>query len=86
VYLCVGFSPVPVVVSPKFQAYVRVFPSGSELLEPSKLIVSPRYTVYVPPAFAVGFLETKGLLSFLLPGNILYAVSPMPSLFASAPV
>src|SRR5688500_20293637 len=53
-YVCVGVGPVPVVPSPKFQAYDTMsFPSSVEP-EPSKAIGDPSMTVYGPPALATG--------------------------------
>src|SRR5690242_2771682 len=52
-YVFAGLTPVPVVPSPKVQAYVRgKLLSGS--LEPAPLNVTLASAAYGPPAFAVG--------------------------------
>jgi hypothetical protein len=53
-YVWLGLTPVPVVLSPKFHAYVRACPCGSVELLPLKLTAVPAIPVYGPPALATG--------------------------------
>src|SRR5207247_3247519 len=48
------FTPVPLLPSPKVQAYVRASPSGSDEPLPSKLTAAPSAPEYGPPGAAVG--------------------------------
>ncbi len=53
-YVCVGLTPVPVLLSPKFHAYVSVSFCGSLDAFPFSVTALPSAALYGPPAFATG--------------------------------
>jgi hypothetical protein len=70
----VGLTPVPVLPSPKFQAYVSVCPCGSLEPLPLKLTAVATVPLYGPPGFATGGARIVALL-VAVPVRLLVSVT-----------